>query len=139
MDSVEKQLNLLEQEANAQKVAYEQTATTLPVYTVSVNFATSRNELTTDYGGGATRKEDWIERTVVIFDTENGANTLATLEIETNASSAPSIRRTPYKGGARWVIANRPRTESGNWRETNYRFQIQSLIKGSLRAESMSS
>lgn len=143
MDNVEKQLNALETEARALKIAYEQVATSMPVFTTRLDFTPTKNELIARYGS-TSRTENDIERVVLTLDTERGTNTLATLELETNADAAPNIRRVPYKGGARWVITNQPRVQSGswwsgNWLPTTYRFQVQSLVKGSLRAENMTS
>lgn len=143
MDNVEKQLNALETEAHALKIAYEQAATSMPVFTTALDFTPAKNELVTRYGS-TSRTENGIERVVLTLDTEMGANTLATLELETNADAAPNIRRVPYNGGARWVITNQPRVQSGswqsgNWLPTTYRFQVQSLVKGILRAENMTS
>ncbi len=143
MARVEQQLTTLEYEANAQKVAYEQAATSLPVFTVGADFTTTRNELQMTYGA-AGRTENGIERVIVTLDTESGANTLATLELSTDADSAPNIRRTVYKGGARWIVTNQPKVQSGSWQSgtweaTHYHFQVQSLVRGSLSVESMTS
>lgn len=144
MTSVEKQLNALEAEVKAQKMAYEQAATSMPVFTASVDFTTTRNEITTRSSSG-NYTENGVERVMVTLDTDTGINTIATLEMETNnTNSAPTIRRVSYSGGARWVVTNQPRVNLGdlqdnNWYPTHYRFQVQSLVQGSLRAENISS
>lgn len=135
MTSIEAQLAALENEARALKAASEQSATTLPVYTSEAEFSTSQNQITTKYATGNSYTEDGVERVLVSFDTKNGINTIAALELETSSPYAPTIRRVPYTGGAQWIIATQPDISSGTWQPTNYRLQVLSLVDGSLRAE----
>lgn len=135
MSSIEAQLTALENEARALKIASEQSATNLPVYTDELEFSTSRNELTTTYASGSSYTEDGIERVLISFDTKNGANTIAALELETNSPHAPIIQRVTYSGGAQWLISAQPNIVDGEWQPTVYKIQIVSLVTGSLRAE----
>lgn len=139
MSSVEVELELtnLENEARALKAASEQSATILPVYTRSIDITTTRNQLTTKYQAGNTYTEDGIERVAVYYDTKNGANTIASLELNTSSPYAPNIRRAPYAGGAMWIISTPPDTSNGEWQATEFNFQVQSVVDGSLRAEEM--
>lgn len=74
------------------------------------------------------------EAVVVTLETTAGTNTLAILELTTNGTYMPVIRRVPYTGGARWVVTAPPRYSGGNWQPTTYNFTVQTLVDGTLSA-----
>lgn len=134
MSSVEKQIQDLNTEADALKVAYEAAAMNIPVVTKTLSFTTSKNEISITFGGQTTTYPDY-ERTVLTFTTAYGQNTVAQLELTTNGT-APAIKRVPYNGGARWILNAPPRLDgNNNWLSTTYNFTVQTAIDGTLSAK----
>jgi hypothetical protein len=137
MRSIEAWLNKLENESKALKTAFVQSATSLRVFTDETNFTTAKNTITVVVGG-QTYYHDNQERVLVTFDTNNGADTLAKIELTCSQEYLPAVRRVPYSGGARFMITNvADQDASGNWRATTYRIVIQSFVEGKVRAENM--
>lgn len=135
MSNVEKQIKELNTEADALKVAYEAAAMNIPVVTKTLSFTTSKNEISITFGGQTTTYPDY-ERTVLTFATAYGQNTVAQLELTTNATLSPKIQRVPYSGGARWIINAQPRLDgNNNWLATTYNFTVQTAIDGTLSAK----
>lgn len=140
MDSnAEKEIKALEQEIDAQKVAFEKMASQLPVFTETISFTTKRNEVTLtpidqpEYA----YTTDGNERVQVTFATESGANTIAVLEIDSDNEDTIDfvIERIPYAGGARWIITAVPRYDSSwNRIDTHYTFRVHSIMEGTLEA-----
>lgn len=131
-------LRKLESESKALKVASQRSASNLPIYTRSINFATSRNAITINTPGGTTTQND-PERVIVTYATTNGANTIAKLEMTNdNTNGIIVIHRIPYSGGARWSITNGSK-DPVTFTPTNYTFTVQSMIDGTLTASEMTS
>lgn len=124
MTTIESQLTTLENEAKALKATYAQSAVKLSVHQFSTSCATANNN-----------GDD--EGVIVIFNTVNNANTLATLSVTTDSDYLPRIRRANYSGGAKWVVSITPKNGyySENWQATNLNFTVYSLIDGYLSAE----
>lgn len=130
MATVESQLTTLETEAAALKAAFEQSATSLTVaFSGSITCATTANM--DQYG-------NYADETVqVTLATTTGANTLATIELETDSTYLPIIRRVPYSGGARWRVTIMPKNGyyASNWTATNFTFYVHAFVSGELSAE----
>lgn len=124
----------LKRELAALKQTFRKSATSIPLYTKTLSYATSKNACRQVYSGTGFDYED-NERVVVTLNTSEGANTLAKLEIDGDYDIPPIIRRVPYSGGARWVVANAPRYSSGGWAPTHYNFTVQTLVNGTLAAK----
>lgn len=134
---MEETIKKLEDEIAAQKATFEKMATQLPVYTKSINFTTKANPMKIVYPGGTEYKFDGNERVVVTFATNRGSNTIATLEMTTDAfKSDLKFKRVPYSGGARWIVYNMANFDGqGNRIDTHYNFTVQSAIDGALGAK----
>lgn len=132
--SIEKQIADLWNESNALSVAYAQAAVKLPVITSNaVNHATTANTITIVPTGGSAINQSDPERVIVTFNTTSGANTTAKLEMTTDNTSLPIVRRLPYSGGAQWSVTALPKLDGTGTRvTTNYVFTVQSLIAGTL-------
>lgn len=135
--NAEKELQKLENEIKALKTAYEKMALLMPVFTSSVNFATEANRITATWSSGYTYEFDGNERVLVTYDTNTGANTLATLEMTTDGIAVDlKTQRVPYSGGARWLIYSMPNYDSnGNRIATNYTFTVHAAVEGTLGAK----
>lgn len=131
-DNIERQLTKLENESKSLKAAFQQQATLLPVYTDSIDYTTTENLMSFNYGGTPATGKD-PERVIVTFATDSGANTIAKLEITTDNDYLPIVRRVPYSGGARWYVTAGSKDED-SWEATNYNFTVQSMINGTLSA-----
>lgn len=138
--NTEKRIHKIENEIEALKTAFAREATNLVIFTKTKDFATSKNEITARQSGYDPHTYYGDERVIVTFDTENGANTPAILELTSdNAYSTGSygrlvVQRLPYNGGARWQV-EAPPNDMNSWRATNYRFVVHSLINGTLGAK----
>lgn len=128
--TTEQWLSSLENESKALKQGFERSATTIPLFTKSTNFSTSRNALNLSFSGGSVVVSD-PERVIVTFNTSNSLNTLAKLEIQTDSNRLPLVRRLPYSGGARWSVTAGTKNDS-TWETTNYLFVVQSFIDGEI-------
>ena len=132
MNNTEKTVAKLEQEIQGLKNAFEQTAFQLPVFTKTVSFRTSKNNITITEPGVTPFTFEGAGRTVVTFTSAAGVNTLAVLEIDFNDGglglSNVKFRRVPYSGGARWIIYD----DGG---ENEYTFVVHSAVDGVLGAK----
>ena len=134
---MEAELKRLENEIEAQKAAYEKMAVQMPIFTKSINFTTSANPMNIRYPDNTNYSFDGNERVVVTFTTSRGSNTLATLELTSDAIKADlKVKRVPYSGGARWVVYDIPNYDGGGNRiDTHYTFTVQSAVDGTLGAK----
>lgn len=132
--SISKIIATLRREYHALKQAFEKNATQITLITKKLSYSSARNACSWS-GQGFSFNYDDNERIVVTFSTNSGANTLAKLEISGDYTILPQVRRVPYSGGARWIVANAPRTSGGNWQTTSYNFTVQSLVNGTLSAK----
>ena len=143
MNNTEKQLKKLENEVDALKVAFEQSAVSMPIFSQSVDLVTQQNLLNYEFTyGGQTLKYSMYanERVEVTFTTSRGSNTIATLEINAdNIKCSPRIQRVPYSGGAKWIVVGQPNVVYPNWYATEYTFTVHSMVDGYLTAENMTS
>lgn len=126
-------LRNIRRELQAQKSAFERGASTLNLYTKTLTYSTKKNACRWQDSGSTFNYED-NERVIVTLTTTSGANTLAKLELTGNYSTLPMVRRVPYSGGARWIVATSPRY-SGGWQPTDYTFTVQTLVNGTLSAK----
>mgnify|MGYP006908799114 CR=1 FL=1 len=124
----------LKREVRALKVAFQQSATKINLYTKTLNFSTSENLCTQTQDGYSFSYADQ-ERVVVTLSTSSGTNTLAQLEVSGNYNQAPIVRRIPYSGGARWIVSNAPKLSGLNWSSTTYNFAVQTLVNGTISAK----
>lgn len=143
MNETEKLVKNIEDEISALKASFEQSATTMPIFTKSVDLVTTRNKVDYkfDYQGQTIEYDmNAVERVMVTFTTSRGSNTIAALEIDVdNLQASPEVRRVPFSGGARWIVMGQPHMEYPNWLATVYRFTVHSMVDGVLTAENMSS
>lgn len=133
--SLESEITNIEREIKNLKDAYEQTALQLPVFTYQIDYTSLNNHLKTTYSDGYSYESDNMPaRVVVTFDTETGANTLATLEMMINKEIIQygmgnyNFKRVPYNGGARWIVYD---TQT----PTNFTFVVHSAVRGRLGAK----
>ena len=131
--NLSQKIKQLRNEYEAQKAAYEQSATKLTVATKNLTFSTSKNLLR--YANGGINYEYEDQERVQVTPITNSAATLAKLEISGNYATPPIVRRAPFSGGARWIVSSAPRFGSGGWEPTTYNFTVQTLVNGSLSAE----
>lgn len=127
--NLEKRIKDLRRELHALKAAFMASGTQINLFTKTLAYNTKENLVTE---GGFTYDDQ--ERVVVTFDTTEGVNTLAKLEISGNYDMVPVVRRVPYNGGAKWVVSSTPRY-SGGWQATSYNFVVQSLVNGTVSAK----
>lgn len=129
---LEQTLDSVELEIKALKNAFEQTAFQLPVFTYSLDFTTTPNNVTLTQAGYPAVTYQGSGRTVVTFDSGAGVNALAFLEIEVDDGgygiSNIKFRRVPYSGGARWIIYD----DGG---QIDYKFVVHSAVPGNLGAK----
>ena len=119
---MEAELKKLEDEIEAQKAAYEKMAIQMPIFTKSINFTTSANPMNIRYPDNTNYSFDGNERVIVTFTTSRGSNTLATLELTSDAIKAVVYDMPNYDGG-------------GNRIDTHYNFTVQSAVDGTLGAK----
>lgn len=133
--NTEKQLLKLEEEVKALKNAFQQTALQLPVFTYTLDFTTTVNNVTVKQSGYDPLTFEGASRVVVTFTSSFGANALATLEIDYDdggyGMSSLKCRRVPYSGGARWIVYN-DATGGGT---IDYKFVVHSAVQGTLGAK----
>lgn len=141
--NTEKIIKSIEDELDALKTSFEQSATTMPIFTKSVDLVTERNKLDYKYtymGQEFEYDMNAAERVLVTFTTSRGSNTIAALEITVdNAKASPEVRRVDYSGGARWEVIGQPNMNYPNWNPTEYTFTVHSMVDGTLTAENMRS
>lgn len=128
----------LEAEEKALKQAFQQSALKLDVITKNATFSPSRNAITTTYSGGSSTTND-VERFIVTFNTSSGSNTLATLELSTDSTFLPRVRRLPHTGGVKWMVTAESKDRFGTWSPTNYVATVESVVDGSISFSEVSS
>lgn len=134
MKTTEQWVEDLESESKALKQSFQRTATSLVVFTKRASISTTRNRATRVSSGWSYEADDQ-ERVIVALSTNNGANSLAKLELTTSAQSLPVKRLRIFNGGAQWVLTNSPQYDSGgNWIPTRYDFTVQTFVDGTLTA-----
>lgn len=131
--SVENWLAKLETEAAAMKQGYQRPANTIPVLQNSLTHSTVKNTLIF-YSPSGDNVFNSPERIIVTFATTSGTKTLATLELTSNSSFKPKVRRIPYTGGARWIVTAPAKGQGTSWEATEYNFTVESMIDGTLSA-----
>lgn len=155
---VDSQLQKLEQEIASIRAAFSQNASSMDIFTSTVEFTTSRN--TTNWSNsGSYNPLQWeplvsMRRTAggdrfgsetieVTFSCNAGINTFANLEINfvdvKEGLAVLSCRRVPYSGGARWIVIVQPKSTMdgyGNytWQPSTLKFAVQSAVQGTLTA-----
>jgi len=161
-DRVEKQIEEMEQEIKALKACFQQSASSMEIYTTRTTFTTQANRFTAynpsyDY-------QDWSrivqyydktgpdyqngfyadEPVIVTFRSENGQNVLANLEIGANEdiTSFVIITRLPFNGGARWKLLCQPildpvgnPAQYYNWSPWVLDIAVQAGVKGTLEVK----
>lgn len=154
----ETQLQKLEQELQAIKASFEQSASSMEFYTYENTFSTSLNAINITFPQSVDPM-DWTElwlpvldsnkstrageeKIVVTFDCDNNINTFAMLEIEKIQSGTGlrpiSVERKIYNGGARWVVTAMPNVRmvgtSGyyEWNPNILRLVVKSSVRGQL-------
>lgn len=155
---VDSQLQKIEQEIESIRTAFSQNASSMAIYTSTLDFTTSRN--TTNWSNsGSYSPLEWeplismfqssngdrfaAETIEVTFTCNAGINTFANLEIDfvevSPGWAVVSSRRVPYSGGARWLVITRPNFSGSTpgeytWLPTRLRFAVQSAMQGNLTA-----
>lgn len=160
---IEAQVTELEEEMKAIKASFEQTASSMMVYTSVMEFTTSPNTITWNgHGNWEPLKYPWLdsldgltsdgsgnntgygrERIEVTFDCSGGINTFASLEIDLldTLNNAVWCKRVPYSGGAKWIVllrANATYDEHSvwqSWKPNKLRFAVQSAMPGTIGAK----
>lgn len=157
----EKDLQKLEDEINALKVSFEQSASMLSLFSYSDTITTTSNQYSlsnssvfnplewedlfgylADGGTSFVGPYYGFETIRVTFRSENGSNALAHLELEDMSvgdSNVLKIMRVNFSGGARWRIDCAPNVEliSGSggkytWSPTSLKITVRSIVPGSL-------
>lgn len=158
----EKEIEDLDREIKALKTSFEQSASTMEIYTVQTTFTTQPNKFTAtnasyDYEYwyrivGYYYRHDSVdlnsfyadEPVIVTFRSENGQNVLANLEIDANGDLTNFIKitRVPFNGGARWELLLYPILEPvGNpiqyviWHPWVLNIAVQAGVKGTLEVK----
>lgn len=130
----EKEVEDLDREIKALKTSFEQSASTMEIYTAQTTFTTQPNKFTVDNVNPSYDYENWYrivgyyykhdsvdpnsfyadEPVIVTFRSENGQNVLANLEIGANGDKTSFLKivRVPFTGGARWKILCYPQLEN---------------------------
>ena len=151
--SVENQVERLEQESEALKVSYEQSASELSLYTYETVFSTTMNGITCTLPSSYDPEVWWLppakldsdtrigdELVEVTFDSDEGINPFAMLEMEDASANERNdfitTTRVPYNGGARWIVELSPSIEpvgsTGyySWKPNVIRFVVKSFARG---------
>ena len=159
---IESEIEEIEEEMKSLKASFQQAASSMTVYTSTMDFTTSANSITWNGNGNwEPLKYPWLdsldgltsagsgaytgygrERIEVTFDCSAGINTFASLEIDLvdAINTAVWFKRVPYSGGARWIILIRA---NGNysqgiwqsWKPNKLRFAVQSAVPGTIGAK----
>lgn len=137
-DSIQKQLAKAEDEIKALKAIFDKNATSLPIFTKTINFSTQENRCEMILPGTSPYQFSGGERVIVEFITTNGINTIADLEYTWSRDdlALPKCRRVPFNGGVAWEINGDADIDlqTGNWKATTYNFTVNSVVDGNLRA-----
>lgn len=162
-ERTEKQLKSLEQEIKALKTSFEQSASSMEIYTTRTTFTTQVNKFSFtsppsfDYENwwrimGYIDQHDSTDRSsyfadepvIITFRSENGQNVLANLEIGANGDSTSFIKimRVPFNGGARWKLLCEPHLEPVgnpveyyNWSPWVLNIAVQAGVRGTLEVK----
>lgn len=124
---IETQLRQLQDEANAQKQAFERAAYSLDLYTtqktatIPYNHIEASNCAVINNTTGANPSRNAL----VTFNTYSGIDVVAKIE--------PYGRRLPYSGGAQWIVPSSGGEESGSGRELTV--TVYSTAPGELTVE----
>lgn len=159
----EKEVENLDREIKALKASFEQSASTMEIYTTRTTFTTQSNKFSFGWPPSYDY-DDWLriisyigihdnvdrysyyasEPVIVTFRSENGQNVLANLEIGANGDSTSFIKitRVPFSGGARWKLLCEPHLEAVgnpveyyNWSPWVLDLAVQAGVKGTLEAK----
>lgn len=162
-DRTEKQVEKIEQEIKALKTSFEQSASSMEIYTTRTTFTTQANKFTIspppsyDFENWS-RIVDYYwkhsssdpnsyyadEPVIVTFRSENGQNVLANLEIGADGDTTSFLKttRVPYNGGARWELLCYPELDSVgnpvqyvNWSPRVLDIAVQAGVKGTLEVK----
>lgn len=157
---VEKDLQKLEEEINALKTFFQQSAITLGLIAHSSTITTSSRKYTVSNSsyfnplewqslfsyleqGGTMYVGPYFGSEIirVTFRSDNGSNTLADLEID-NISAGGNVMkiiRVNYSGGARWFINCEPNVDlvggmglEYTWSPTKLKITVRSIMPGTL-------
>lgn len=159
----EKEVENLDREIKALKASFEQSASTMEIYTTRTTFTTQSNKFTFGWPSSFDYDDWWriiayigihdnvdrysyyaSEPVIVTFRSENGQNVLANLEIGANGDSTSFIKitRVPFNGGARWKLLCEPHLEPVgnpveyyNWSPWVLNLAVQAGVKGTLEAK----
>lgn len=162
-DRTEKQVEKLEQEIKALKTSFEQSASSMEIYTTRTTFTTQANKITItpppsyDYNNWSRLIDYYIkhdntdpssfyadEPVVVTFRSETGQNVIANLEIGANGDTTSFIKitRLPFNGGARWELLCSPLLDPVgnpiqyyNWSPWVLNIAVQAGVKGTLEVK----
>ena len=155
---VENQITKCEQELKALKSSFQQSAAQMPMFSAQLTFSTSQNAIS--FTHGAIDPTEWslllgmpqtdnntycgLESVVVTFNCDGGSNTFANLEIDlidaTNTLFGIETYRTPYNGGARWLVVLQPNVTQRpdfyyDWKPNVLSFVVKSAVAGTLGAK----
>lgn len=158
--SVETQIEELKNEMAALKTSFNQVSMSLDVYTTSLEFSTSPNQIQWNSNNLDQTKPCYLfsldgtsdlqgnhnsygrERVEVTFDCDAGINTFASLEIDLIDANdwAVWVKRVPYSGGARWIVllTDNAVLSGGvwqSWKANVVKFTVQSAAPGTLGAK----
>lgn len=78
------------------------------------------------------------QRIVVTLNTYSGANTIASLEISTNAQLVYNVQRKVFSGGARWAITFFPGYDGSNYRPVDFDITVNTLVDGDVFVQEVS-
>lgn len=159
----EKEVENLDREIKALKASFEQSASTMEIYTTRTTFTTQSNKFSFGWPSSFDYDDWWriiayigihdnvdrysyyaSEPVIVTFRSENGQNVLANLEIGANGDSTSFIKitRVPFNGGARWKLLCEPHLEPVgnpveyyNWSPWVLNLAVQAGVKGTLEAK----
>lgn len=158
---VEKDLQKLEEEINALKSFFQQSATTLSLVSYNSTITTTSREYVVSNAsyfnplqwqplfrylkeGGTIYEGPYFADEVirVTFRSDSGSNTLAHLEIDDLSSGGGNVRqikRVSFSGGARWVINCEPNVSlvggvglEYRWSPTILKITVRSIMPGTL-------
>ncbi len=161
-DRTEKEVEKIKQEIKALKTSFQQSASSMEIYTTRTTFTTQANKFTAT--NPSYNYQDWSrivdyyykhdssdpssyyadEPVIVTFRSENGQNVLANIEIGASGDTTSFLKITsmPFNGGARWKILCYPKLEPiGNpwqyvvWSAWDLDIAVQAGVKGTLEVK----
>ena len=119
--STETWLKQLEDDAAGLDKAYARYAHQLPV-----------KRSVARYSGTGAGPEYGNRRILITFNTDTGANTLASLGLSGDETSIQSVARKPYDGGAQWAVLFYKMGSDDKQVAVNFNIEVMSLIAGSI-------